>query len=75
MYQLTEKFNLYDANFIPHSLSPEKHSAIDNLHASVDERGFNMKSIGNRWIVNTPLLKDFALDFTFSYTYLAEYNP
>ncbi len=75
MYQLAEDFNLYDSNFIPHTLSPERHTPTENMHAAVDERGFNMKSIGNRWIIKTPALKDFTLDFTFSYTYLTEYNP
>lgn len=75
MYQLTEKFNLYNSDLIPHTLYPERHSSTDNLHASVDERGFVLKSIGNRWILKTPLLKYFSLDFSFSYTYLTEYNP
>ncbi|MBR1968937.1 MAG: hypothetical protein IKA17_01080 [Clostridia bacterium] len=75
MYQLADKFNLYDSNLIPHTLFPERHTATENLHASVDERGFVLKSIGNRWVLKTPLLKDFSLKFTFSYTFLKEYNP
>ncbi len=75
MYLLKENFKLYDDNFIPHTLFSEKHSAIQNLHASADERGFVLKSIGNRWILKTPLLKTFSLDLTFSYTYLSQFNP
>ena len=58
MFRLADKFDLYDANSIPHTLRPELHSATQNLHASVDERGFALKSIGNRWVLKTPVLKD-----------------
>ena len=75
MYQLTDSFTLHDDNLIPHTLRPEIHSAVQNLHASVDERGFVMGSIGNRWIVNTPALQLFSLCLTFSYTYLERFDP
>lgn len=75
MYCLSDNFNLYDDNFIPHTIRAEIHSATQNLHASVDERGFVLKSIGNRWILKTPCLKTFSLSVNFSYTFLKEFNP
>lgn len=75
MYQLTDDFKLYDENLIPYTLYPERHTATQNLHASVDERGFILKSIGNRWLIQTPSLQDFSFSATVAYTFLKEYNP
>lgn len=75
MFRLADKFDLYDANSIPHTLRPELHSATGNLHASVDERGFALKSIGNRWVLKTPVLKEFTLNLTFCYNFLEKFNP
>lgn len=75
MFILSDDFKTHDDNLQPYSFSVERHTAIEDLHASVDERGFVLKSIGNRFILNSPKLNNFGLSLKFGFTFLAEFNP
>lgn len=75
MYQLLEQFIFYDDNSIPYTLQPERHTMAQDYHAAIDERGFVLKSIGNRWILQTPSLLEFSFDTTMAFNFLHEYNP
>lgn len=75
MYKLFDDFKTYDSNLQPYSFTCERHTHVDDLHASVEERGFNLRSFGNRFILNTPKLCSFALETCFSYTFMEEINP
>ncbi|MBR1970732.1 MAG: hypothetical protein IKA17_10320 [Clostridia bacterium] len=75
MYQINEKFVSFDDNLLPYTLKPELHTTIRDFHAATDERGFVMKSIGNRWIIETPEIENFDFNITFAYTFLKEFNP
>lgn len=75
MFILDDNFKTHDDNLQPYSFSVERHTEIEDLHASVDERGFVLKSIGNRFILNSPRLNNFELNIKFGYTFLAEFNP
>ena len=49
MFILSDDFKTHDDNLQPYSFSVERHTEIEDLHAAVDERGFVLKSIGNRF--------------------------
>lgn len=75
MFNLADDFTAFDENKQPYSFSVERHTETANLHAGVTEDGFEMKSVGNRFILNSPRFKTgvFEMDFTISYPY--EVNP
>lgn len=75
MFKLVDHFKTFDNNLQPYTMSAELHTEIRDLHSGVDERGFSLRSIGNRYIFCTPDLKQFNFDLTYFYTYMEEYNP
>lgn len=75
MFKLFDDFKTHDNNNQPYSLRVERHTEIKDLHAGVDERGFSLKSIGNRFVLNTPSVKTFKLSMKYCYTFMQEYDP
>lgn len=75
MFQLYENFKVIDDNKQPYSIEVERHTAIDNLHAKVENGEFGFNSIGNRLLFKTPALSDFILELKFGFTCLYEFNP
>lgn len=75
MFILKDDFKNYDDNKQPYSFSVERHTEIENLHAGVTDEGFSLKSIGNRFILNTPMFNTGVFNMKFRMTFLAEYNP
>lgn len=75
MFKIYDNFTAIDDNKIPYSFSVERHTETANLHAGVTDNGFSLKSIGNRFVLNTPKFKNcvFKTNFTISYPY--EYAP
>lgn len=71
LFRLSDNFIAYDKNRQPYTFSCEKHTETENLHAGVTENGFALKSIGNRFLLNTPpfTVGTFDADFTISYPY------
>ncbi len=75
MFSLKDDFKSFDDNKIPYSFSVERHTETENLHVGVTDEGFSFKSIGNRFILNTPVFKTGAFSTKFKINYLAEFNP
>ncbi|MBO4896811.1 MAG: hypothetical protein J5590_00755 [Clostridia bacterium] len=75
MFKLIDPFKTFDDNLQPYTMAAELHTEIPNMHSGVDERGFSLRSIGNRYIFCTPDLTQFKFDLTYFYTYMEEYNP
>ena len=75
MFKMIDTFVACDDNKQPYSLATERHTEIMDLHAAVDEHGFSLKSIGNRFVVNTPGLCHFDFSIKFFYTFMEEYDP
>lgn len=75
MFKLYDAFTAIDNNKQPYSVSFERHTETANLHAGVTERGFALKSLGNRIILNSPKFQTglFSMDFSISFPY--EINP
>lgn len=75
MFSIFDKFKAYDENRIPYTFSVERHTETENLHAGVTEEGFSLKSIGNRFILNSPefLTGRFSMNFKITFPY--EINP
>ncbi len=69
MFQISDHFSAFDANKQPYSFTVERHTETANLHAGVTKRGFSLKSIGNRYLLNAPafLTGTFTMDFMISY--------
>lgn len=55
MYSLYDNFVSCDENKQPYSVRTERHTFIDNMSAWVEDGCFNMASIGNVYILNTPV--------------------
>lgn len=75
MFKLEDSFKTCDDNLQPYTMRAERHTEILDMHTGVDERGFSMRSVGNRYIFNTPSLKDFEFKMVYAYTFMEEYNP
>lgn len=75
MFNLKDEFKAYDDNKQPYCFEVERHTDTENLHAGVTDEGFSFKSIGNRFVLNTPPFKTGKFKTEFKITYLAEYNP
>lgn len=75
MFKLSDTFKLCDDNKQPYSVHTERHSEIFDLHAGVDERGFVLRSIGNRFLLQTPSLKTFTFELKYYYTFVSEFDP
>lgn len=75
MFRIFDNFKAFDKNKQPYTFSVEKHTETANLRAGVTERGFALKAVGNRFILNSPCFKTgvFKTSFTISYPY--EKNP
>ena len=68
MFKLIDPFKTFDDNLQPYTMAAELHTEIPNMHSGVDERGFSLRSIGNRYIFCTPDLTQFKFDLTYFYT-------
>lgn len=75
MYRLYDNFVSGDDNKQPYSFSLERHTPIDNLHTRVENNTFNMASIGNVYILNTPPVESGHFETKFKITYMAEFGP
>lgn len=69
MFKIFDNFVAYDKNKQPYTFSLEKHTETANLHAGVTEAGFALKSIGNRFILNSPGFTTGKLDANFAISY------
>ncbi len=75
MFQLFEDFKTFDDNLQPYSLIPERHTAIENLHGKVEKGEYGFNSIGNRMLLQTPVLQNFSLVLSFGFTLIQEVSP
>lgn len=75
MFSLKDKFISFDNNFQPYTFSVERHTETANLHAGVTADGFALKSIGNRFILNTPKFQNGKFDMNFKISYMKEKDP
>ena len=75
MFTLCEDFSVCDDNKQPYSLETERHTAIDDLHARVENGEFAFHSIGNRFVVKTPRFSSFNVSLRFGFTSLYEFKP
>lgn len=75
MFKLYDNFVSCDTNRQPYSFSAERHTPIDNMHAWVKEGVFNMASIGNVYVMNTPKFATGTFRMNFKITYMAEFGP
>ncbi len=74
MFKLHDNFVSCDTNRQPYSFTAERHTPIDNMHAWVKDDVFNMASIGNRYVMNSPILKNAEFKMNFKATYMAEFG-
>lgn len=75
MFRIKDNFKSCTENQIPHSFSVERHSEIANLHIGVDDDGFSLKSVGNRFVLNTPSFVTGVFEAVFKVTFPQEFNP
>ncbi len=75
MFRLYENFSVCDDNKQPYSLETERHTAIDDLHARVENGVFGFHSIGNRFVFKTPSLAQVNISLRFGFTSLYEFSP
>ncbi|MBR5157775.1 MAG: hypothetical protein IKW59_08425 [Clostridia bacterium] len=75
MFELKDHFTGHDENLQPYSFELEKHTYVENLHAAVHDKHFHMKSVGNRYVLNTPKFKTGSFRTEFLITFLKEYDP
>lgn len=75
MFSVFDNFKAYDENRIPYTFCVERHTETENLHAGVTEEGFSMKSIGNRFILNSPEFLTGRFSMNFKITFPFEINP
>lgn len=75
MFTLYEDFSVCDDNKQPYSFATERHTAIDDLHAHVENGVFAFHSIGNRFVFKTPSLSDVSVSLRFGFTSLYEFKP
>ncbi len=72
MFNLYDDFMAYDENMQPYSFSVERHTETANLHSGISNGGFALKSIGNRYILNTSIFKTCKFSFNFKATYIED---
>ena len=75
MFELKDSFMGHDENIQPYSFELEQHTYVENLHAGVHDKQFHMKSVGNRYVLNTPKFKTGCFRTEFLITFLKEYDP
>ncbi len=75
MYNLYDKFLSCDENKQPYSMRSEKHTFIDNMSAWVENGCFNLASIGNVYVLNTPVFTKGNFRTEFKITYMEEIPP
>lgn len=75
MFKLKDSFKTHDDNLQPYTMRAERHTEILDMHSGVDDRGFSLRSIGNRYLFNAPCMSDFEYSMTYAYTFMEEYNP
>ncbi len=74
MFRLYDNFSTHCDNKMPYSIFVERHTEIENLHAGDVEGEFALKSIGNRFVLKTPELKNFRFKTHFGFTSMAEFK-
>lgn len=74
MFKLYDDFSTHCENKMPYSIFVERHTEIENLHAGEVGGEFALKSIGNRFILKTPALKNFEFSTHFGFTSMAEFK-
>lgn len=75
MFKLYDNFVSCDINRQPYSFTAETHTHIDNKHAWIRDGVFNMASIGNVYVMNTPKFESGSFRMNFKITYMAEFGP
>lgn len=75
MFKISDNFSAFDGNKQPYSFAVERHTETANLHSGVTERGFSLKSIGNRYILNSPAFANGTFEMNFMITYPFEIDP
>lgn len=75
MFDIKDDFTSYNQNKIPYSFSVERHTETANLHAGITEKGFALKSVGNRFILNSPEFKNAVFKMNFTISYPQEIDP
>jgi len=73
MFKLYDDFRACNSNKQPYSLTAERHTPIDNMHAWVKDECFCMASVGNRYILNTPAFSSGSFAMSFKVSYMAEF--
>ena len=69
MYQLTEKFDVWDENKQPYSVENENHTRYEHHFGFVDERGYLLNCNDGKHFLKTPLLSSAEVSFDVSYTF------
>lgn len=75
MFKISDNFIAYDNNKQPYTFSCERHTETANLHAAVTNKGFSMKSIGNRFILNSPKFSTAVFRTSIRISFPFEINP
>lgn len=75
MFKIKDNFSTHNENLQPYSFELEQHTYVANLHATVHDNAFHMQSVGNRYILNSPVFEKGRISFDFVITFLKEYNP
>lgn len=75
MFSIVDDFRSSDVNKQPYSFSIERHTPIDNMHAWVDNDSFHMASIGNRYILNSPVFLNGEFNMSFKISYMSTIRP
>lgn len=75
MYSLYDNFVSCNENKQPYSVRAERHTFIGNMSAWVEDGCFNMASIGNVYILNTPVFTKGSFRTDFKITYMEEIPP
>ncbi len=75
MFKIKDNFKSFNENQMPYSFCIERHTETENLHIGIDDDGFSLKSVGNRFILNTPLFSTGEFEALFKVTFPQEFNP
>jgi len=75
MYTLYDNFVSCDENKQPYTFTAERHTPIENMHTWVENGCFNMASIGNVYVMNTPVFSTGSFRTDFKITYMDEFGP
>lgn len=75
MFTINDNFTSYNQNRIPYTFSVERHTETANLHAGVTKDGFSLKSIGNRFILNSPEFENAVFKTELMISYPLEIDP